>query len=266
MKTKAELTNRNSEIHKRSSIMKHAIMIAVLAMTGSIMFAISNVQAAMILIPYANGVHLAGGESLSWDIPRSTEVTVDLRTAGDGGGSRYMRVKIDLRSISAAPKILMMALTPPGDIYSPASGTDLFLASGSGGGWDGTLEGITSAQFASGSASYPKNPINGWTANDGSGMLGEVVNWIMLKPPSGDAPAMPPGNLAVALGFIWEDKDNTGKVSAGDQVILKYAITADSFAEMNTVEKLEMFIIPEPATGIFLIGGLMLLTGRRRRR
>jgi len=246
--------------------MKHVFisLTTVMASIGSIIVAVPNVQADMILIPWVGTTHLAGGESLSADIPRST-LTLNL-TTGEGGGQRYVRLVLDLRDSNwSFPNIAVHSTVPDGNIYSPASGTDLFQASGTGGGWDGTLAGVTSVQFASGAtSSYPKNPINGWTANDGSGMLGHVVNWIMLN--SGD-PAMPPGNSAVAIGFIWEDKDNTGKVSVGDQVILKYAITADSFAEMNTVEKLELFVIPEPATGMLLLmGGLAVCLAMRRRR
>lgn len=269
-------SNKGSSSMKQTLISRTAVITAV-AVIGSLMFAISDASAALILIPYVQDptkpvgeqwVHLAGGESTSWTIANTYVWAMDFRTSA-GGGTRYLRATLDMRDVSwANPRVHVNIGTTPGDVYNPSSGTALFQASGTGGGWDGTLAGVTAAQFAYGpTSSYPKNPINGWTDNDGSGMLGEIVNWVMLKPDgSADAPTIVT-NPAIALGFIWEDIDNSGKVSMGDQVILKYAITADLFAEMNTVEKLEMFIIPEPATGMFLIGGLAaLLAGRRRRR
>jgi len=222
-----------------------------LAVLGSIIVTLSHLQASIIQIPYAEDtrnpdgeqwVHLAGGDSISWKIGDYRRV--DFRSA-EGGGVRYVRVMIDLRDgLLTTPRLTFLALTPPGDFYTPASSSDMFQASGSGGGWNATLEGVSEIKFGDG-RHYPANPINGWTANDGSGVLSEVINWIMLKPDGQTNTPTVGDNPAVALGFVWDDKDNTGAISDGDLVVLKYAVTADEFTEIDSVEKIESFLLNE---------------------
>jgi cephalosporin-C deacetylase-like acetyl esterase len=142
--------------------------------------------------------------------------------------NRYIRFRMDLRSTQN--DVSLSAGGVNNNLYNPSTGSNDFQTSGSGGGFLNTIQGNTLASFANGSGV----PENGWIANNGTGL--EEINWLMTRP---DDSSTASSIRAVALGFLWTDTDANGKISSGDSVALKYAVTAADFSEIDTVTKLD---------------------------
>jgi hypothetical protein len=146
------------------------------------------------------------------------------------GGKRYVRFRMDLRTGQNNVNI-HSAAGNNSKLYNPSTGTNVFQISGLGGGFLNTLrEGNAVASFATSSGVTA----NGWTANDGIGP--EKINWLMVRP---DDSSTASPIQAVALGFLWTDTDLDGKISSGDVIALKYGVTATSFEEIDTADKLD---------------------------
>lgn len=110
------------------------------------------------------------------------------------------------------------------------------------GGWSPTIDPSNTLVISTDS----QGAVNGFTANP---VGGEVVNWILMDIENG-----PKGNGSdnanrdyVALGFRWSDTNSDSIVNGGDTLALVHVIYADSFAEVDSVEKLNQFVNAPPS-------------------
>lgn len=222
-----------------------------------------------------------GALNLSYTIDVSTANSgVDQRrlgfwannTSNNTATSRYFRFEIDLRSgqgdiqnAGGTGQDTLEALDNDGDTVTLADDFEIINSTSPGSyGWQNVNSGDT---FGQADAARFVSASLGTGATSGTPGFGFVIgadqlNWVLMRP---DTSSGANSTLPFAVGFAVEDVDNSGKVNTGDKFILKYAFTATSASEIDTVAELNN-VVPEPSS--LLLGGALvgMSTGRRRRR
>ena len=166
---------------------------------------------------------------------------------GDNASNDFVRIRTDLRSNNGQ---IVLGIGGGWGTYTPlASNTDPannFLSTPSDG-WSTNWTAVSPAWFKSQTA-----PIGGFSPG---------LNWVMVRPDSlSTASPLQPDNQsfytdtgaetnalvqqrAVAIGFIWTDVNKNDLFDNGDVFSSRWAISADTFAEMDTVTELNAIAV-----------------------
>lgn len=181
-----------------------------------------------------------------WNSP--TEADVD---------NRYLRFRFDLRTTQYDFDAAGGSGQDTYNVLGTNSTSNLILTQDSDG-WANTLRGSNTIDFGTPGTGVP---IDGLTS-------GGTLNWVMIRPDNSSdaAPDLGGGERAVAFAFTWDDANMNNIIDAGDTFLGKYAVTADTFAEIDTVGELNAAVIPEPNTFAMCLGSVALLLSVRRRR
>lgn len=183
---------------------------------------------------------------------------------GSTQGNRFLRIAMDLRTTGTA-QFDVNGIGPSPGAYNVlgSNSTSNGVLTLDSDGWENTLTGSNQVNIGNGNT---RTPENGFTS-------GGIVNWVMLLPDSSSiaAPVQPDNatnERAVAFGFSWEDNNNNNIVDGGDIVSGLYTVTADTFAEMDTVGELNAAVaaIPEPNFGFAAVLFFACTLAVRRRR
>jgi hypothetical protein len=189
-------------------------------------------------------------------------------------GLRYTRFVIDLRQKGRIT-------SQNRNYYLPSTGGSLWQSTT--GTWTENSDNeqhqvqLALSQFTAGSSS---RPTNGFSPS----IVGrpEVINWTLIMP---EKNRLGSAN-AIALGVIWIDTNQDGRIDSSDAIAFKYAVGADTFAEMDSVAELNAAVphvvtatpsatpsatpvhtaeIPEPNNYPWIVGGLGFVYSLMRR-
>ncbi|MEM6886336.1 MAG: PEP-CTERM sorting domain-containing protein [Verrucomicrobiota bacterium] len=231
-------------------------------------FSTTNANAAVIVAEYSESSAVSGrndifaGEFLEIDAGADANPVWSFYTA-ETGGSRYVRFRFDVRTTIGDQFDFDTGGGAGFDTYNTlgtnSNPANPILTLGTDG-WANTLAGSTTIDFRNNGTGAPINGLAG----------GGITNWVMFRPDNAStaAPDLGSGERAVAFGFTWDDVNTSSTIDAGDKFGGLYLVTADTFAEMDTVGELNAAVaaIPEPSTFALICTGIFGLAFLRRRK
>lgn len=218
-------------------------------------------------LPLSDGSTPIGDGLVATTLDGSYNQQISLWSSGSYG-LRYARFNIDLRQKGR--------ISPQGSsYYLPTSGGSLWQSSS--GSWTENLgnEGFE-VQLALRKIQEGSVPTNGFSPSTAGSP--EVINWTLIMP---EHNRLGSAN-AIALGVIWIDTNQDGRIDSSDVIAFKYAVGADTFAEMDSVAELNAAVpqvvtatptatpvhtaeIPEPNNYPWIVGGLGFVYSLMRR-
>ena len=181
------------------------------------------------------------------------------------GNTRYSRFQTDLRGGQNEFKLQAGSYVAPTG-YDSDTNADAWNVTS----WANSLIDPNNGAFLR--MSSENWPDDGNTTDIGTPWHGfqEGLNWALTA--SNDSSTLGSatvGSLEVyAVGIVWSDLDEDGNIDSGDQLYLRYLLGADTFAEIDTLAKLNAAVsVPEPDTYALFAGllGLSYVMVRRRR-
>ena len=215
-------------------------------------------------LPLSDGSTPIGDGLVATTLDGSYNQQISLWSSGSYG-LRYARFNIDLRQKGR--------IAPQGSsYYLPTSGGSLWQSSS--GSWTENLgnEGFE-VQLALRKIQEGSVPTNGFSPSTAGSP--EVINWTLIMP---EHNRLGSAN-AIALGVLWVDNNRNSLLDPSDAIAFKYAVGADTFAEMDSVAELNATVpqtvtaksdhyvdIPEPTTYPLIAGCLCFIYSVMRRR